>query len=162
MGTENIATYLNDHLAGSVVALELLETLGATHEGTALAAFFVKLRTDIDADRQELETLMSRLRISESRTRKASAWFAEKLTELKLRLDDPAGGELRLFESLEALSLGIEGKRCLWLALSTLAGTAPALQSLNYERLLQRAQDQRSSVEELRLEAAKQALAVAP
>lgn len=79
------------------------EQLETTHAYTPLADFFSKLKTDIAADRQELQTLMGRLEISESRTRKATAWFAEKVTELKLRLDDSKDGELRLFESLEAL-----------------------------------------------------------
>lgn len=162
MANEHIATYLNDHLAGSVVALELLETLEATHAKTPLADFFAKLRADIAADRQELETLMGGLQITESRTRKASAWLAEKVTELKLRLDDPAGGDLRLFESLEALSLGIEGKKSLWLALSTVAKATPELRLVDYERLIQRAEEQRSRVEAMRLDTAKTALALTP
>jgi hypothetical protein len=160
MGHEHLATYLNDHLAGSTVALELLETLSAAP--APLADFFSQLKGEISADRQELEALMSRLEIGESRTRKASAWLAEKFTELKLRLDDPAGGDLRLFESLEALSLGIEGKKNLWLALASLTEQEPALQSLDYDRLIVRAQQQRNGVEALRLEVAKRALASAP
>ena len=162
MTNDHIATYLNDHLAGSVVALELLETLEATHAKTPLADFFAKLRADIAADRQELETLMGRLEITESRTRKASAWLAEKVTELKLRLDDPKDGDLRLFESIEALSLGIEGKKSLWLALSAAAEDTPALRLVDYERLIQRAEEQRSRVEAMRLDTAKTALAFAP
>jgi hypothetical protein len=162
MAKEHLATYLNDHLAGAVVALELLATLTAAHAGTPLADFFAQLTTDIAADRRELEDLMSRLEIGESRTRKASAWLAEKFTELKLRVDDPAGGELRLFESLEALSLGIEGKRSLWRVLSALAEDTPGLQSLDYERLLDRAQKQRQVVDDLRLEVGKRTLAFPP
>lgn len=158
MADKHLATYLNDHLAGSVAALELLESLEAEHAGTPLESFLTGLRADIAADSQELEALMNRLHVAESRTRKASAWIAEKVTELKLRLDDPAGGALRLFESLEALSLGIEGKRALWLALAATAKDAPALQVLDYERMAQRAEEQRRRVEEVRLEAAKRAL----
>jgi hypothetical protein len=43
------------------------------------------------ADRQELEALMARLHIAKSRRRKATAWLAEKATQLKLQFDDPAG-----------------------------------------------------------------------
>jgi hypothetical protein len=39
------------------------------------------------------------------------------MSGLKLGIDDPPSGLLLLFESLEALSLGIEGKRSLWIAL---------------------------------------------
>jgi hypothetical protein len=162
MANEHIATYLNDHLAGSVVALELLEQLEAAHAGTPLADFFSRLRADISADRQELRSIMNRLDIDESRARKAYAWLTEKVTEIKLRLDDPAGSDLRLFESLEALSLGIEGKRSLWLALSIVAKDTPALRLVDYERLTQRAEEQRSRVEAKRLDTAKTALVLAP
>ena len=158
MADEHIATYLNDHLAGSVVALELLDHLTATYSEADLTAFFRQLRDDIAADRDELQGLMKHLDIGESRTRKASAWLAEKMTELKLRFDDPEAGPLRLFESLEALSLGIEGKRSLWIALTAAAEKTPSLGILDYERLKQRAQEQRDRVEKLRIETASEAL----
>ena len=158
MSDDHIAIYLNDHLAGSVAAVELLDQLQEDHSGTPLEGFFTELRTDIEADRQELESLMERLNVTESRTRKASAWLAGKFAELKLRLDDPSGGELRLFESLEALSLGIEGKRSLWRALATAAEQTSSLQLLDYGRLTQRAEEQHARVESKRLEAARKAL----
>jgi hypothetical protein len=158
MGNEHLATYLNDHLAGSVVAVELMEHLESTFAGDPVAAFVAELRADVEADQKELETMMAGLEIAQSRTRKASAWVAEKFTELKLRLDDPAGGELRLFESFEALSLGIEGKRSLWLALSAVAENTPALQIIDYGRLIKRAEEQRARVEARRIEAAAAAL----
>lgn len=158
MSDEHLATYLNDHLAGSVVALELMENLEAVYAGSPVADFIAELRADIEADRQELEAVMNGLKISESRTRKASAWLTEKLTELKLRLDDSTRGDLRLFESLEALSLGIEGKKSLWVALSAAAEVSPRLRLADYERLIQRAEEQRSRVEAKRIEVAKAAL----
>jgi hypothetical protein len=158
MADEHLATYLNDHLAGSVVALELLEHLEASHYGAPLERFLAELRADIATDRRELESFMGRLGVAESRTRKASAWLAEKVTELKLRLDDKAGGDLHLFEALEALLLGIEGKRSLWLALAAAAEDAPSLQVLDYAHLVRRAEEQRSRVETMRLDAARRAL----
>lgn len=159
MAREHIATYLNDHLAGATGALELLEHLEKEHADTEVGRLASGLRADVEADRQALESLMERLEVARSRTRKAAAWLGEKAAELKLRLDDPAGGSLRLFESLEALSLGIEGKRSLWRALATAAEEAPHLRVANYEDLIRRAEEQRSRVEGARLEAAKRALA---
>ena len=112
----------------------------------------------MEADRHTLKALMDRLEVGESRMRKAAGWLGEKVTELKLRLDDPAGGALRLLESMEALSLGIEGKRSLWRALAAAAEDAPALQGVDYEGLTRRAEEQRLRVEALRLEAARRAL----
>ena len=158
MADDHIATYLNDHLAGSVVAVELMENLETVYAGQPIADFIAKLRADIEVDIRELEDLMGQLQVSESRTRKASAWLTEKFTQLKLRLDDPTHGDLRLFESLEALSLGIEGKRSLWLALSAAAELSPQLRIANYQRLQRRAEQQRARVEEQRLELARKAL----
>jgi hypothetical protein len=157
MVNEHLAVYLNDHLAGSVAALELIEYLRAARAGTALEAFFAELHTDVMADRQELEALMARLHIAESRRRKATAWLAEKATQLKLQLDDPAGGTLRLLEGLEALAVGIEGKRGLWQALAAVAEDEPELQGNDYPRLIQRAEEQHRRVEVARLQAAKAA-----
>ncbi|TMQ32033.1 MAG: hypothetical protein E6K70_20790 [Planctomycetota bacterium] len=87
MANQNLATYLNDHLAGSVAALELLEYLEKTQTGKAMGRFVPELRADIAADRRELEALMARLHIAASPSR-AAARLAERMTEIKLRLDD--------------------------------------------------------------------------
>lgn len=160
MADEHLATYLNDHLAGAVAALELLEHLQAAQAGTPAERAIAELRADVEADRGELEALMARLHVAASRPRKVTAWLAERIAELKLRLDDPAGGPLRRLEALEALSLGIEGKRLLWRALAVAAEGEPALRGVDYERLAQRAEEQRRRVETMRLDAAGAALGV--
>jgi hypothetical protein len=153
-----IATYLNDHLAGSVVALELLDDLVANPAGSADVATLAGLRTDITADRAVLETLLAQLGICASAPRQVTAWLTEKLSALKLRLDDPGHGALQRSEALEAIALGILGKRALWQAFATLAEDEPDLRRLDYDWLVQRATDQHTVVETLRLEATKEAL----
>ena len=157
MNNAHLVTYLNDHLAGSVVALELLDGLEREHAGTPIARFAAGLRAEIEQDRGELETLMARLDITESLPRKAVAWLAEKATALKLRLDDPHQGALRQLESFEGLSLGIEGKRLLWRSLQAASAGNPDLQGLEYDRLAGRAEEQRRGLEPLRIEAAQAA-----
>jgi hypothetical protein len=105
-----IATYLQDHLAGAVAAIELLQHLEQAHTGSDTGRFLTALRADVAADRAELETLMERLGIAQSGPRKAMAWLAEKLTQLKLRLEDEGGGNLRLLEALDALAGGSRRK----------------------------------------------------
>jgi hypothetical protein len=158
MPNPHMETYLNDHLAGSVVALELLADLEKTHPGE-LQRFFAELRQDIEADRDELVALMQRLGVGVGRTRRVAAWLAEKAAELKLRLDDKAGGNFRLFESSELISLGIEGKATLWRTLAALARTMPDYCLADYQRLEQRALEQRSRLERVRLEAARASFA---
>ncbi|HEY9514512.1 MAG TPA: hypothetical protein VIQ74_02445 [Gemmatimonadaceae bacterium] len=156
--SEHVATYLNDHLAGAIAALELLARLEEAQAGTSAAGVLAELRAEIAADRQSLETLMSRLQINESRPRQAMAWLAERASRIKLRLGDSSDGPLGRLEALEALALGIDGKRALWQALAAAAEDAPELAEANYDHLTQRADAQRHRVEELRLEAARIAL----
>jgi hypothetical protein len=158
MAAEELATYLNDHVAGAVGALELVAHLALAETGTDRAAFFSQLHVDISSDREELGRLMARLGFAESVPRKTAAWFGEKLAELKLRVDSSPDGGLHLLESLETVSLGIEGKRGLWKALRAASESEPGLQGLDYDRLEQRAAEQRERVEKLRLEVAKSVL----
>jgi hypothetical protein len=162
MAHKNVATYLNDHLAGSTTVLELLEHLAAAYAGGRIAQFATELRAEITADRLELEALMAKLNVTPSGPRRASAWLVEKLAELKLRIDAPTAGALRLLEATEAISLGIEGKRLLWLALADAARNEAGLCKTDYDRLIRRAEDQRRRVETVRLEAARAVLVVAP
>ena len=154
----HLATYLNDHLAGATAALELLEHLESAHAGTPIAPFASALRLDIAADRAELQHIMARVHVGESFTRKTTAWLSAKMTDLKLRVDDPSNGPLSLLESLEILSLGIEGKRLLWLALDAVSATTPALKDTDYALLTHRAEEQRQRIEPLRQEASRSAL----
>jgi len=50
MANKQIATYLNDHLTGSGVALELLEYVERAHAGPPLERFFAKLQEEVKAD----------------------------------------------------------------------------------------------------------------
>ena len=161
MASEHLATYLNDHLAGSVAALELLQHLADAHAGSAREPVLRELHADISSDRQQLKELMDQLEISKSSVRQISAWLAEKTTHLKLLVDDPSGGALRLLESLEVVALGIEGKQALWNSLRAISKDVPALQGLDLDRLEERGASQRERIETLRLEAAKAALGTA-
>jgi hypothetical protein len=50
------------------------------------------LRTDIEADREELRALMNKLKIEESGFRQTVAWITAKLAEFKLRVEDRSDG----------------------------------------------------------------------
>ncbi len=96
MNTENIIAYLQDHLAGSVAALELLERLASSTNGTDLSAQIVDLKVEVEADQAVLKNLLSRLGGDESPTKKAGGWIAEKALNLKTKLSD---GDLGLLEA---------------------------------------------------------------
>ena len=157
MVNESLTTYLNDHLAGSVGALELLNHLEKDGAGTAEASTLAGIHAEIKADRQELEAFMAQRGITVSAPRKATGWLVEKLSEIKLHLDDAGDGALRRLEALETISLGIAGKQALWHAMAAAVEHEPELGALDYTRLGQRAETQRAVVEALRLRAAKEA-----
>jgi hypothetical protein len=155
MSKEELPIYLNDHLAGSVGALELLDRLIETYKEKPLEQFFMDLRSEIDADQDALQDLIEKLGKEESAVRKAGAWVAEKFSRPKIRLSDSEQGQMGLFQALEGLVLGIIGKRGLWTALASAADTVPQLRELDYGRLIKRAADQCERVEAKRLEVAR-------
>jgi hypothetical protein len=153
---EDLSSYLNDHLAGSVGALELLDRLIEVYEGKPLERFFRDLRSEIDADQEILKELIKKLGEKESAVRKAGAWIAEKFSRAKIQLSEAREGEMGLFLALEGLVLGIHGKRLLWRALATASETVPRLRGPNYLTLEKRAVEQRDLVETKRLEVARE------
>jgi hypothetical protein len=152
---EELTKYLNDHLAGSVGALELLDRLIEAYEGKPLANFFQKLRADIHEDQEQLKELIQKLGVEESAVRKAGAWIAEKLSRAKIELNESSKKDPGLFLALEALVLGITGKRSLWRALRAASQTVPQLARLDYTGLEKRAIEQCERVEAKRLEMAR-------
>ena len=153
-GRERLYTYLKDHLAGSFAAIELLEKVIERHSEDRFGKTFRDWRDDIQADQETLRNLIQKLDAEESVMRKAGAWMAEKFSRIKIGdLDDSAG----LLHALEALALGIVGKRLLWRSLAAIAPNLVALQGTDFDELEKRAHDQFERVETLRIEMAREA-----
>jgi hypothetical protein len=157
MAKTELATYLNDHLAGSVAAVELLDHLIKAYEGKPLEKFFKDLRDDVSADQEVLRKLLRRF-AKESVVRKAGAWIAEKFTRAKIKTAGEKVGEMGLLQALEVLVLGITGKQLLWRALNASLGSSPLLRGADLSRLEERAIEQIERVEAKRLETAREAL----
>jgi hypothetical protein len=153
---ENLTSYLNDHLAGSVGALELLDRLIDTYKEKPLERFFIDLRNEISADQETLKELIASLGEEESTVRKAGAWVIEKFSRGKIQLGAKGENEMGLFLALEGLALGIHGKRSLWCGLATASETASRLRGPDYETLEKRAMEQHDRVEAKRLEVARE------
>ena len=155
MAHEFLSTYLSDHFAGAQAALEILRLLRKVGDSDLWRG----IELEITEDRSELEELMNSTGSAASTLRRAAAWTAEKLAELKMRVDDPSSaGPFRRLELIEALAIGIDGKHALWTALQRIAGSTPGLAPMDYPRLISRAQAQRRVVESERLAAAAEAL----
>ncbi len=150
-----INSYMNDHLAGAVAALELLEHLIVVHKGKPLGPFFVELESDVKADVAVLSKLIGAAHSSESFPRKAAAWMAEKIVRAKFKAAGEQMGGLGLVQALEMLEIGIRGKQLLWRALAM--STLPAVRDVDLAGLEKRAVEQQQRVEKERTEAARAA-----
>ncbi|MEN3370018.1 MAG: hypothetical protein V7609_2161 [Verrucomicrobiota bacterium] len=156
MNKTDLTTYLNDHHAGSLAALEMVDHLIEMFESKPLGQFFRELRVEIASDRDVLENLIEKIGADESAVKKAGAWVAEKFSRAKIRVNDSADDQLGLLQALEALMLGITGKCALWTALAAASERVPQLRALDYATLERRAIEQRDRVEAKRREVARE------
>ena len=152
---DNLAVYLNDHLAGSIAAIELIDDLIKAFENKSLKPFLVDLKSDIEADQKVLEQLIENADESESVARKAAAWISEKAARTKFKIAGEEIGGLGLVQALEMLALGVRGKELLWRALQNCVYRAPS--DVDLAKLEQRAVEQQKRLEDKRLEAARAA-----
>jgi len=154
---KEIASYLNDHLAGSVGALELVQHWAELHKDKPLGVFFCDVNAEIRADQKTLQDVMRSLGIEESNVRKAGAWVAEKAGRARLMIagDEPAS--LGLVLTLEGLIIGITGQKLLWRALA--ATKLPQLNGYDFKELQGRADQQIERIEAERIRAVQQTFA---
>jgi hypothetical protein len=153
-----LVTYLNDHLAGSVSAIELLDYLVKSHGDEPLAKSLQQLRAEIIADQDVLKKIVQRFNANESAVRKAGAWIVEKIARIKLVAAGQKKWELGLVQALEVLVLGVTGKQLLWRALNASIGGSPLLRGVDLVRLEERAIEQIEWLETQRLEVAREVL----
>jgi hypothetical protein len=148
-----LSIYLNDHLAGATVGVELAKRSRASNRGTPLGDFLDRLLREIETDRETLERLMRELGIRPDRVKTYGAWAAEKLGRLKLNGQLRGYSPLSRLVELEGLYLGITGKHEMWITLQrTLANEVPGFE---FGELQRRAERQAAEVEEHRVEAAE-------
>jgi hypothetical protein len=148
--------YLNDHLAGSTMGLELARRTLGSNRGTPFEPFLERLVTEIDEDREALRGIMRALDVGEDRLKKLSPFVLEKLGRLKLNGSFFSYSPLSRLVEFEGLALGVTGKLALWIALQQ-AGD-PRLAQDDLARLEARARAQQEGIEEQRREAARIAL----
>jgi hypothetical protein len=152
---EPLATYLADHLAGSIIALEVLQNIGERYAGDPVGRLAEDLWAEVNEDRVVVKDLAEEVGDGTNHMKEVAAWVTEKVSRWKL--GHPSGG-LGTLEGLEFVGLGIQGKQALWRALAVAAPQDARLQHLDYDRLLARAQSQHDRVENARLAAARLAL----
>ena len=153
MNRKLLGIYLNDHLAGSTVGLELVKrAVGSNKEGE-LGDFLATLAQEIDADRESLRAIMKRLEYGEDIPKKLTAWTAEKLGRLKPNGQLTGYSPLSRIVELEGLTVGVRGKLSLWENLRATFGEEVA--DRNLDGLIARANGQLEGLTEHRTEAAR-------
>ena len=154
---KDLDSYLNDHLAGSISALELIAHWAEIHKGEQLGSFFAESERAIKADQDTLRDVMRTLGVEESKVRQAGAWAAEKVGRARLMIAADEQGSLGLVLTLEGLIMGVTAKKLMWRALA--AANLPRLKNYNFEELQRRAEQQIERIEAERISAIRQVFA---
>ena len=158
MPARYLPIYLNDHLTGVTIGVELAKRVRGENEGTELGLFLDELCAEVVEDRDTLLSLMRNLGIAPSRSKVAAGWTAEKLGRLKLNGEITRYSPLSRLVELEGLASGIEAKLAMWLALQEIRDRDERLQAAPLEELAARARSQRERLEPHRHAAARTAL----
>ncbi|WP_329454512.1 hypothetical protein [Streptomyces sp. NBC_01497] len=148
-----LAIYLNDHFAGATGGVELFKRAAQSHGGAERNAL-VELARQVEEDREALAQVMADLGVPVDRPKAAVGWIAEKAGRLK-----PNGhlfSRSPLSDVLEAESalLGVQGKAACWRTLRALSETDARLSTERLDALVERAEDQILTLENIRLCAA--------
>ena len=107
-----LAIYLNDHLAGATLGVELARRLRGSNEGDPeFGPTLTELCAEIEADRETLEAMMEKLGVGRSKLKPLTAVLGERLGRLKLNGQLRGYSPLSRLVELEILQLGVTGKQ---------------------------------------------------
>jgi hypothetical protein len=151
-----LGIYLNDHLAGATLGVQLARRIAASSQGRSPGGDVHRLAAEIAADRAALIEMMTALGIPVRSYKVYAAWIGEKAGRLKLNGHLLTRSPLSSLEELELLRLGVEGKAAGWRTLRILADREDHLDSGRLDELISSARRQADLLEELRVRAATQ------
>ena len=134
--------YLNDHLAGATGGSDLAHRAAGSNEGTELGDFLRDLAGQIDADRAQLEDVMTRLDVTRDPLKVGAGWLAEKLGRLKLNGRLLEYSPLSRVIELEGLIAGVNAKVALWRTLAAAAADEPRIAEIDFVQLIARGEEQ--------------------
>lgn len=151
-----LEVYLSDHLAGATAGVLLARRCALRERESLFGEPLDALLHEIEDDRRTLESVMAVVAANASPAKNVAAVVGERASLLKNALPFVGSGsaDVARLEDLELLSIGVEGKRLLWVLLGHLASSDQRLSSFDFEALESRARNQRERLEKLRLRAA--------
>jgi hypothetical protein len=118
-----LIAYLRDHLSGSDVAVAVMHRLISTGRSAADRPLFQRLAKEFEEDRSVVRAVLNELGASGRSIKRAAGAASGAMLSVTA---GGAPGELSLLRTLEALSIGVQGKRCMWRALQNLR-TSPGM-----------------------------------
>ncbi len=149
--------YLNDHLMGAALGVELARRCRRNNEGTPLGVALDELLAEIVEDRHTLLEVMAALGARANRIKVIGGVLGERVGRLKLNGRLAGYSDQSRLVELEGLYGGVDLKLRMWLALQHVAATDRRLAAIDLDRMIERATSQRARVERHRVEAAERA-----
>lgn len=150
MNLKYLSIYLNDHLAGATVGVELSKRAASSNEGSEYGEFLAELSHEIAEDRASLERLMDRFGVKKDRVKTTGAFLGEKVGRLKPNAHLTGYSPLSRVIELEGLALGVTGKLALWQALIGVQDADDRLDPEELRVLAERAETQQRGLEQWR------------
>ncbi|PZS38288.1 MAG: hypothetical protein DLM62_14620 [Pseudonocardiales bacterium] len=145
-----LGIYLNDHLAGLTVEVELARRAKGAQQGSEIGAALGRLTAEIVGDRAALRDMMASLGVPVRRYKAYAAWVGEKVGRMKPNGYVRGRSPLSLVVELEALRLTVEHTALGWRTLRELAHHDGRLDIGRLDGLLDRGRRQADTLEELR------------
>ena len=140
--------YLREHLSGSDAAIHVVDRLRHAHDRADERVLFARLFDEFQEERQVLRALLSRLNESPLSVKRLAGKVAGSIAETLAGTQHD--NDLVLFRTLEALAIGVQGKRCLWRALQSVHPPLRAPGYRNFAELESMAVRQWETIEQRR------------
>ena len=150
MDERALSRYLQSHLAGSDAGLAIASRLAARHAGAELGAAMERLAGEIRSEQGIVRAAIARLPTRPEPVKRvlgmvaAAGRFAGSL---------PFVPEPSVIEDLEALAVGVWGKRLLWGAMTRVAASEGGFDDIDLGELAASAEDQEREILRLRQDA---------
>ena len=155
--SDALRIYMNDQLALGVVWREVARRAARENRGTDYGEPLARVATGITEDVATFERIMERVGLRKDPVKTRFAVLADRLGRFKFGGIGRGYSALSRFEELEFLAMGIDGKKILWTTLRDLTGLRERLPDVDFDHLLERAQQQRDELEPWRARAGREA-----
>jgi hypothetical protein len=149
-----LATYLQDHYAGSSAGIELFRRAADQQSDPVTRTALTAMSERIENERTLLAKYLAVVDAKPDQVKNAGAWVAEKLGRFKPNGELVRRSPLSDVTELEMLRITVEGKAAGWRVLRSLSAEEKGFDPVELDGLLADAQQQLEELEQLRMTAA--------